>query len=119
MVCQVALTDGRIILPTVKNSGGTLGHFACCLQNVAFKNHLSVLVIFFFIFFFHTFCCLLDSQAVFSLIVTVPTEPMAQEWNLLITTFECYIWCNQVIIVHNAFIMTWSTHTDPIHHIME
>lgn len=52
---------------------------------------------------------------------TVATEPMAQEWNLII--LECYICYNQVIIVHKVFIMTrpsLSFYTyRPIHHIME
>lgn len=116
MVCQVALTDGRIILPTVKNSGGTLGHFACCLQMLPSKLILvSQLFLFsFFNFFAHILFCLFQSQTVFSLVVTVATEPMAQEWNLI--TLECYI--NQVIIVHKVFIMTrpslcLSTRTDP------
>jgi len=33
-MCQVALTDARIILSTVKNSGGTAGLFACYWQSV-------------------------------------------------------------------------------------
>lgn len=37
MVCQVAVTDGRIIMPTVKNTRGTLGHSVCRLLNVDFK----------------------------------------------------------------------------------
>lgn len=37
MVCQVALADARIILSTVKNSGRSVGLFACFQQNVVFK----------------------------------------------------------------------------------
>lgn len=59
MVCQVALSDARIILPTVKNSGGTVGRFACYQQNVVFKisSKEGVVVVFFLFYFLHTFSC--------------------------------------------------------------
>lgn len=60
MVCQVALSDARIILPTVKNSGATVGRFACYQQNVVYKISSEFGVFFFYLIFvlclFHSDC---------------------------------------------------------------
>lgn len=55
MVCQVAVTDGRIIMPTVKSTRGTLGHSLCRLLNVDFQRmSQSGGLYYFFLFIFCT-----------------------------------------------------------------
>lgn len=114
MVCQVALTDGRIILPTVKNSGGTLGHFACCLQNVAFKNHLSVLVIFFshiLLFIWLSGCIFFNSHSTHRAHGT-RMELVDNNFRMLYLV-QSGDHCSQCI--YNDMVYTYR----PIHHIME
>lgn len=52
MVCQVVVTDGRIIMPAVKNTSGTLGHSVCRLLDVDFKIMSQSGGLYYFVFLF-------------------------------------------------------------------